>query len=61
MISGSVWTRSISGYGVTGFAGLTIEISGSDTVIDLDNTAADVNEVTVRFRTNLTAADFIFA
>ena len=35
--------------------------SGFDTIIDLDGTGADVNEVTILFRTNLTASDFLFA
>ena len=51
----------VRGYGSASLGELAIEISGFDTIIDMDGTSGDVNEVTVLFRTNLTASDFIFA
>ena len=51
----------VRGYGFASLGELAIEISGFDTIIDMDGTGGDVNEVTVLFRTNLTASDFIFA
>ena len=50
----------ISAYDFTGFADLTIQTSGGESIIDLDKSAADINEITVIGVTSLGTGDFIF-
>ncbi|SNT21467.1 VCBS domain-containing protein [Tropicimonas sediminicola] len=51
----------VSGYGITNFAGLDISDDGTNTTIDFDGTAADVDEVVLVNVVGLTTDDFSYA
>ena len=50
----------ISAYGITEFSDLHFTLSGDNTIIDLDGTAANIASITLLNYTALKAADFIF-